>query len=162
MGINKPHKKTIGKRKKLENVCASKTSLTETAMNSPKKVEVTAIKMTLNMTIPQLIFERGMKNKAMRIGTNAFTMPNKIAPSVFASISQVRLMGESSSLSNERLRRSKVMVTASMDVAPNRIDIAITPGRTDRTSTGDWDLKKNISIQAKGKIMPQLILGGFR
>jgi hypothetical protein len=32
----------MGKRKKLEKVWASKTSLTETAMNSPKKVEVTA------------------------------------------------------------------------------------------------------------------------
>lgn len=129
MGINRPHKKTIGKRKKLEKVCASKTSVTETAMKSPKKVDVMAIKMTLKMSITQFIFETEMKNKAMRIGTNAFTMPNKIAPSVFASISQVRLMGESSSLSNDRLRRSKVMLTASMDVVPKRMDIAITLGQ---------------------------------
>ena len=79
MGINRPHRKTIGKRKKLEKVCASKTSLTETAMKSPKKVDVMAIKMTLKTSIAQLIFEIGIKNKAMRIGTNAFTMPNKIA-----------------------------------------------------------------------------------
>jgi len=33
-------------RKKLENVCASNTSLTVTAMNKPKKMDVTAIKKT--------------------------------------------------------------------------------------------------------------------
>ncbi len=33
----------MGKRKKLENVCASKTSLTETAMKRPRKVELIAI-----------------------------------------------------------------------------------------------------------------------
>ena len=44
MGKNKPHKKTIGKRRKLEKVCASKTSLTETATNRPRNVELTAMK----------------------------------------------------------------------------------------------------------------------
>jgi hypothetical protein len=36
----------MGNRKKLEKVWASKTSLTATAMNSPKKVEATAISST--------------------------------------------------------------------------------------------------------------------
>jgi len=53
----------MGKRKKLENVCASKTLLTETVMNSPEKVEVMAIKMTLTMTIVQSIFEIWIKNR---------------------------------------------------------------------------------------------------
>ena len=44
MGINNPQRNIIGKRTKLEKVCASNTSLTDTEINRPRKVEVTAIK----------------------------------------------------------------------------------------------------------------------
>jgi hypothetical protein len=35
-GRNKPHRNSMGNRKKLENVCASNTSFAETAISSPK------------------------------------------------------------------------------------------------------------------------------
>jgi hypothetical protein len=54
------------------------------------------------------------------------------------------------------------MVTASMDVVPNKTDKAITPGSNSRTSTGVADRIININDQEMGKIIPQLILGGFR
>jgi hypothetical protein len=45
MGKKSPHGKIIGKRKKLEKVWASKISLTETAIKSPRRVNMMPIKM---------------------------------------------------------------------------------------------------------------------
>ena len=52
------------------------------------------------------------------------------------NISRLNSSGERSSRSKERLRRSKVMVTASIEVVPKRIDMATTPGNSDRMSRG--------------------------
>lgn len=71
-------------------------------------------------------------------------------------------MGASSSLSKDLPFLSKVIVTASMDVVPKRMDIAMIPGRISLISTSIFDLNKNISVQANGNIIPQLILGGLR
>ena len=53
-GKNKPQRKIIGKRKKLEKVCALKTSLTATAISKPRKVETTAIRKTARINRGQL------------------------------------------------------------------------------------------------------------
>ena len=72
-------------------------------------------------------------------------------------------MGAVSSLSKERLRFSKVMVTASIEVVPKRTEMVMTPGSSDGTlSTPLPDLRKNMPVHAKGKIIPQLMLGGLR
>jgi hypothetical protein len=56
-----------------------------------------------------------------------------------------------------------VTVTASIEVVPNRTEIATTPGRRVRTLSNPLpDFMKNIPVQARGKIKPQLMLGGFR
>lgn len=161
-GIKRPHKNIMGNLKKLENVIASKTSLTETAINNPRKVDVTAIKITLIITGTQLIPDRLIKNNEKTIGTNAFKIPNIIAPAVFAIISKFKSIGASSSLSKDPPFLSKVMVTASMDVVPKRIHIAIIPGRIPLMSTSVFERNKNISVQANGNMIPQLILGGLR
>jgi len=57
-GKKRPQRKIIGKRKKLENVCASKISLTETAVNSPRNVETTAIAITAGTRATHEISER--------------------------------------------------------------------------------------------------------
>jgi hypothetical protein len=160
--MNKPQRNIIGKRKKFEKVCASNTSLTETAMNKPKKVEVTAIRITPKNAASQFIPDKSTMNEANNTGMKALITPKKIAPVVFASINRLRLIGASNSLSNERLFLSKVMVTASIEVVPNSMDKAITPGRIPLLSTALSDLAKNISAHEIGKIMPQLIFGGFR
>jgi hypothetical protein len=50
-----------------------------------------------------------------------------------------------------------------MDVVPKRMERATTPGRRVIISSNPLpDLKKNIDVHAKGKIIPQLILGGFK
>ena len=46
ISINSPHRNSIGNRKKLENVWASKTSFARSAIMSPGSVEVTAIRNT--------------------------------------------------------------------------------------------------------------------
>jgi hypothetical protein len=48
-------RKSIGKQKKFEKVWASKTWLTETAINSPRKVEVMATSTSLPRIMSQLI-----------------------------------------------------------------------------------------------------------
>lgn len=72
-------------------------------------------------------------------------------------------MGARSNLSNDRLLLSKVIVTVSIDVVPKRIEMVTTPGRSARILSNPLpDLMKNIPVQAKGKMIPQLMLGGLR
>jgi len=146
----------------LEYVWASNTSLTDTAIKSPRKVDVTAISMTLKKADSQFMPDKSTRNEAKSTGMKALRTPKRIAPDVFASIKRFKLMGASNNLSKERLFLSKVMVTANMEVVPNSTDKDITPGKIPLMSTSLWDLAKNISVQATGKIIPQLILGGFR
>lgn len=160
--MNRPHKKTMGNLKKFEKVWASKTSLTDTAIKSPRNVEVMAIKTILKIRGNQLIPGNPTQNKAKMIGTKAFKIPKATAPLVLAIIKRLRSMGARSNLSKDLPFFSKVIVTASIDVVPKSIDIAIMPGKIERISTSVCDRRKNISIQAKGKIMPQLIFGGLR
>jgi len=78
-------------------------------------------------------------------------------------MSNSKEMGARSSLSNDRPRLSKVRVTDSSDVVPNNMEIVTTPGRSSSTlSRPIPDLMKNIPVQASGKIIPQLTLGGLR
>lgn len=119
----------------MEKVCASKTSFTDTAIKRPKRVEVTEIKKTAPMTGSQLILDRWVRKDANKTGTNALNRPKRMAPLVLASIKKFRSRGANRSLSKERLLLSKVMVTASTEVVPKRIDRPITPGRSSRTFT---------------------------
>ena len=163
IGKNNPHRKIIGKRKKLEKVWASNTSLADTEIKSPRKVDTIPMRMMAGTTKDQAIPDISVRNAAITIGTNALTIPNKIAPEVLASISNSREIGARSSLSNDRFRLSKVRVTDSKEVVPNSIEIVTTPGKSSNTlSRPSPDLIKNIPVQASGKIIPQLILGGLR
>ncbi len=162
IGKNSPQRKIIGNLKKLEKVCASKTSLTETAINKPKKVDDIAIKIIAGINIIQIIPERSAKNSAIIIGINAFNIPKIIAPDVLASINKFNGIGANSNLSNDLLLFSNVTVTASMEVVPKRIDTATTPGRIfGILSKPEPDLMKNIPVHANGKTNPQLMFGGF-
>ena len=163
IGKNSPHRKIIGKRRKLENVWASNTSLTETAINSPKKVEAIPISRMAGTTKDHVIPDKSARNEPIIIGTNALTIPNRIAPEVLAIISNSNEIGARSNLSNERLLLSNVIVTASIEVVPNRTEMVITPGSSVSTLSSPLpDLMKNIPVQASGKIIPQLMLGGLR
>jgi hypothetical protein len=163
MGKNNPHRKIIGKRKKLENVWASNTSLTETAMKSPNKVDTMAIRTIAGITRAQAIPESSARKAAIITGTKALTMPKRIAPEVLATIRSSSDIGARSNLSKERLRLSKVIVTDSMDVVPKRMAIVMTPGRRDKMLSSPLpDLMKNMPVQARGNIMPQEMLGGLR
>jgi hypothetical protein len=153
----------MGNRKKLEKVRASKTSLTDTAMNNPRNAEDMAISIIAGIKAIQMAPDKSVRKTAMIIGTNALAAPNRMAPDVFASISRFREMGANSNLSNEQLRFSKVTVTASIEVVPKRMEIATTPGRILGILSNPLpDLIKNILVHASGNIKPQLILGGFR
>ena len=163
IGKNSPHKKIIGKRKKLEKVWASNTSLTETAMKSPRNVDTIPMRMMAGATSGQVIPDRSVRNAAITMGTKALATPKRIAPEVLASISSSKEIGAKSNLSNERLLRSKVIVTASIEVVPKRTEMVTTPGKSDRTLSSPLpDLIKNMPVQARGKIIPQEILGGLR
>lgn len=146
----------------MENVCASKTSLTETAIKSPRKVDVMAINITPINVDNQFILDRSTINEANNTGIKALMTPNKMAPVVFASISKFKLMGASNNLSNDLLFLSNVIVTASIDVVPKRMDRAITPGNISIISTAPPERIKNIRVQEIGKMIPQLMFGGFK
>ena len=119
--------------------------------------------MIAGITRDHAIPDRFVKNAAITMGTKALTTPKSIAPEVLASMRSSREMGARSSLSNDRLRFSNVMVTASIEVVPKRIEMVITPGKSARTLSSPLpDLMKNMPVQANGKIIPQLMLGGLR
>src|SRR5690606_42090496 len=117
--MNRPQRKIMGKRKKLEKVCASKTSLTETATNNPRKVEVTAIRRTLMKADNQLMPERSIRKAAKRTGRKALKTPKMMAPVVLASIKRLRLNGASNIFQNQCFLLTKFIVTHSMQVGPH-------------------------------------------
>ena len=163
IGKNNPHKKIIGKRIKLEKVWASKTSLTETAINNPRNVDVILIRMIAGATRAQVTPDKSTMKDAITSGMTVLITPKRIAPVVLASISNSNDIGARSSLSNDRLLLSKVMVTDSIEVVPKRMEIATTPGKIDKMLSNPLpDLIKNMPVHAMGKIIPQLILGGLR
>ena len=107
--------------------------------------------------------DKSARNEPIMIGTKALAIPNKIAPEVLASISNSSEIGARSNRSNERLLLSNVIVTASIEVVPKRTEMVITPGSSVSTLSSPLpDLMKNIPVQANGKIIPQLMLGGLR
>jgi hypothetical protein len=118
----------MGKRKKFEKVWASNTSLTDTAIKSPRNAETMAISMTAGNTITHETVDKSLRNIARTRGTSALTEPKKMAPAVLDSIRKFNEIGASRSLSNERFFFSNVTVTASIEVVPNSTEIAITPG----------------------------------
>lgn len=162
MGINKPHKNNMGNLKKLDRVWASNTSLTDTATNKPSKAEVTAIRTTEIRVRPQLTPLRSARNAAKTTGTKALTIPNKIAPSILAETNILILIGANNNLSKDLLLFSNVMVTASMDVVPNNILMAIKPGNSSTIPISPDDRINCIRVQERGKIIPQLMFGGFK
>jgi hypothetical protein len=163
MGKNNPHRNIIGKRKKFEKVWASNTSLTETAMKSPRNVDTIPISKIAGTASDQATPERSARNAAIIIGTKALATPKRIAPEVLASMRSSREIGARSSRSNDRLRLSKVMVTDSIEVVPKSIEIVTTPGRSARILSIPLPaLMKNMPVHAIGNIIPQLMLGGLR
>src|SRR4030043_73505 len=92
IGKNSPQRNIIGKRKKLEKVWASKISLTETAMKSPRKVDTIPMRMIAGTTRDQAITDRLARNAAMTTGTKALAIPKRIAPEVLASMRSSREM----------------------------------------------------------------------
>src|SRR4030042_4306522 len=71
MGKNSPQRNIMGKRKKLEKVWASNTSLTATAIRRPRKVEAIAIRITAGRKAAQATWDRSTRNRARMTGTNA-------------------------------------------------------------------------------------------
>jgi hypothetical protein len=163
MGKNSPHRKIMGKRKKLEKVWASKTSLAETEIKRPRKVDTTPTRIMAGTTKDQAMPDMSARNTAIATGTKALTIPNRMAPEVLANMSNSREIGARSSLSNDRLRLSKARVTDSSEVVPNSMAIVTTPGKRSSTLSRPLpDLMKNIPVQASGNIIPQLMFGGLR
>lgn len=97
----------------------------------------------------------------IKIGTILLNKPKAIAPVSLAMINSSVEIGARRSLSKDLDLFSKVIVTASIDVVPKSTDIATIPGKISVILKLSL-LKNIISVHAKGKIKPQLILGGLR
>jgi len=161
-GTNNPHRKIIGKRKKFEYVCASNTSFAETEISNPSKVDMIDKRIIPTVSIVQLITVALKYNTENKIGTMLLKIPNSIAPVIFAIISNLILIGANNKRSNDLDFLSNVIVTASIEVVPKRIDMPTIPGKTSLMLKVVLVFMNIINIQAKGKIIPQLIFGGFR
>lgn len=88
--------------------------------------------------------------------------PNRTAPESLAMIIHSMPSGAINRRSKDRDFRSKVIVTESMEVVPKRMDMETMPGKTSLMSKAVRVRISIMSIQAKGKMIPQLMLGGFR
>ncbi len=121
-----------------------------------------AIKMTAIRTTAQLIPLKLIRKPINTTGTKALIIPNRMAPSILAATNVLRLIGANNNLSKDLLLFSKVIVTASIDVVPNNILMAIKPGSNSITSIFPDERISCIKVQERGKIMPQLMFGGFR
>ena len=93
MGMNKPHKNIMGNLKKLEKVWASNTSLTETAINKPRKVEVTAIRITPDKTTGQLIPDKSTRKEASSTWYKSIDDPEKYSTGSFCKHEQIQTDG---------------------------------------------------------------------
>ena len=122
-----------------------------------------AIKTTAGTIIDQFTADRFVKHNAIRIGTKALMVPNRMAPVVFASMSSSSEIGASNNLSNDRPFFSNVTVTESTLVVPKSTLSAMTPGsRSVMLSNPTPERMKNMAIHASGNNSPQLMLGGLR
>ena len=132
MGKKRPHRNIIGKRKKLENVWASKTSLTDTAMKSPKKVDTIPIRMMAGTTRYQAIPDKSARNAAIITGTKALTTPKSIAPEVLASMRSSREIGLRLSLAPRTVDkyRQRVMRKLGLESIATLTKYAIRAGLT--------------------------------
>lgn len=92
-----------------------------------RKVGAIPMRMMAGITRGQAILDRSARNAAIIIGTKALTTPKSIAPEVLANIRSSSEIGARTSLTNKRLRFSKVMVTASIEVVLKRMEMVITP-----------------------------------
>jgi hypothetical protein len=146
----------------LEYVCASNTSFADTDMNNPSNVDITDKKIIPIIRTIQLATTALKYRTENNIGIMLLKIPNNMAPLIFAVINHSILIGATNNRSNERDFLSNVMVTDSMDVVPNRMDIATIPGKTSSILKAVLVFTNIISIHANGKIIPQLIFGGLR
>lgn len=152
----------MGNLKKFEKVWASNTSFADVAIKSPSNVELIEVSNTPIVAVPHLMPVKSAKNTAKATGTKALMIPNKIAPDIFARTRIPKLIGASNSLSNERPLLSNVIVTASMEVVPNNMLIAIRPGNNSFISTFCDERMYCMSVHEIGKMIPQLMFGGLR
>jgi dephospho-CoA kinase len=134
----------------------------DTAITKPSSADVTAISTTPITAAVQFTPLRFMKKAAKMTGTKALNIPNKTAPKILAKTSTPILSGAISRRSNERPFLSKVIVTASIEVVPNKTLMAIKPGSSSSTPVPPPERINCISVQDRGKTIPQLIFGGFK
>jgi len=131
-------------------------------MNNPSNVEIMDKRIIPEMRIAQLATKALKYKTENKTGTMLLKIPNNIAPEIFAIISSSILIGANNNRSKERAFLSNVIVTDSIEVVPKRIDIPTIPGKTSSMLNAVLVLINIISIHAKGKIIPQLIFGGFK
>jgi hypothetical protein len=136
IGKKTPHRKIIGKRKKLERVIASKASRTPTEIKMPKKAKAK------QEIIREANREKGWdtrKPKTKTIKTkaiSAITNPKAAAPNPLPNRSVLRWMGAMSKRSRASIRFSKLITMAAMEVVEKSIVIPTKPGLTSEISCG--------------------------
>jgi hypothetical protein len=120
----------MGKRKKLDMVMASKTSLTPTEIRIPRRENARPEKMKMRTNAQKCVTETPMSGTRMRVMKKATISPNRVLPSVLPKRMVLKFNGARRSLSSAPILFSKVITMAAMDVHEKRRVKPINPGTT--------------------------------
>jgi hypothetical protein len=126
----------MGKRKKLDMVMASKTSLTPTEIRIPRSEKARPEKMKMRINDQKCVTESPMSGTRMREMKKATISPNSVLPSVLPKRMVLKFNGARRSLSSAPILFSKVITMAAMDVHEKRRVKPINPGTTSLIPNG--------------------------
>src|SRR4030043_1520322 len=136
IGKKTPQRKNMGKRKKLERVIASKTSLTPTEINMPKKAKAKQ-EMIREANREKGYDTRRPKTKTIKTSAiSAMTNPKAATPNPLPNRIVLRWMGAMSKRSRASIRFSKLITMAAMEVVEKSIVMPTRPGLTSEIPCG--------------------------
>jgi hypothetical protein len=135
-GKNTPQRKIMGKRKKLDIVMASKTSLTPTEIRIPRREKARPEKIKMRTNAQKFLTRSPMSGIRMRIMKTATISPKRVLPRVLPKRMVLKCNGARRSLSRAPILFSKAITIAAMDVHEKRRVKPINPGTTSLIPAG--------------------------
>jgi len=144
----------------LDNVWASKTSLTELAINTPSAENSKAERNRTVIRLRGFATTVSRKKIEKRTIKPPFIIPNTAPPRIFPRMIPSKEIGARRRRSNDPIRFSNVRTIAHIEVVPNRTDIPTNPGTISRMPEGF--LIEKARTRAAGNMIPQLIFGGLK
>ena len=135
-GKKTPQRKIMGKRKKLDMVMASKTSLTPTEIRIPSNEKARLERMTMSTKEKGVFTERPIIGIKKIVIQKVMITPNRVLPRVLPRRMVLKCNGARRSRSKAPILFSKVITMAAMEVHEKRRVKPIMPGTTSLIPVG--------------------------